>query len=149
MKKIIVIVDTSGSMAEDDKNAVVRYLLSDIGNLREKEEFSDCFFALYGWGEALQKVEDWGNIRFAFSGRSGTGGLEEIGKEEKEYGSLLLISDGNFTEDVKNAFLKLGRDRRTAVISVGMDARRSVLREISTKGEVFAVTELVTAVRSL
>ena len=70
MKNIAVIADTSGSMAEDDKNAVVKYVLGSIANLREKGEFSSYCFELYEWGASTRRAEDWDNIKLNFAGRA-------------------------------------------------------------------------------
>ena len=34
MKMINIVIDSSGSMQEDDKNAVIKYLLSSINNAK-------------------------------------------------------------------------------------------------------------------
>lgn len=147
MKNIAVIADTSGSMAEDDKNAVVRYVLGSIANLREKREFSSYCFELYEWGASTRKAEDWDNIKLSFAGRTDVEALGAVLEEGDS--SLLIVSDGNFPKKTLKALKDLCLKYRTAAVSVGMDASRSALRDITTNGEVFSVTEIAAAIKSL
>ena len=59
MSKIVnIVVDASGSMAEDDKNAVIKYLLNGICNVMGTPDFDSIEFALYQWGQESKKIEN-------------------------------------------------------------------------------------------
>ena len=57
-KTVNIVVDASGSMAEDDKNAVVKYLLNGISNIMGTSDFYDVKFVLYQWGQSSKKIEN-------------------------------------------------------------------------------------------
>lgn len=79
MNKIVnIVVDASGSMAEDDKNGVVKYLLNGINNIIETNLFDDVKFILYQWGQEIKKFENFEKAKIEFAGGSNSLGLEEL-----------------------------------------------------------------------
>lgn len=84
MNKIVnIVVDASGSMAEDDKNGVVKYLLNGINNIIETNLFDDVKFILYQWGQEIKKFENFEKAKIEFAGGSNSLGLEELKKATK------------------------------------------------------------------
>ena len=77
-KTVNIVVDASGSMAEDDKNAVVKYLLNGICNVMRTPGLGDVEFALYQWGQESKKIDNLEKAKIEFTGKSPLSGLEEL-----------------------------------------------------------------------
>lgn len=145
MGKIVnIVVDASGSMAEDDKNAVVKYLLNGISNVTELTDFRDVDFVLYQWGQTSKKIESLEKAKIEFAGKSQVSGLEELTQMIDENQPLIFISDGNFNSGDKASIKTLSK--YIVSIFVGIDANRAILQDISTEGIVYAVTDFVQAI---
>ena len=79
MSKIVnIVVDASGSMVEDDKNAVIKYLLNGICNVMGTPDFDSIEFALYQWGQVSKKIENLEKAKIEFAGKSSLSGIEEL-----------------------------------------------------------------------
>ena len=105
-KVINVVVDASGSMAEDDKNAVVKYLINGICNVKQEALYRDTQFVLFQWNSASVKFDDMEKAKIEFRGRSSFEDLEPIIDEIDSDSSIILISDGGFGNNEKNKIRK-------------------------------------------
>lgn len=142
MNKIVnIVVDASGSMAEDDKNGVVKYLLNGINNIIETNLFDDVKFILYQWGQEIKKFENFGKAKIEFAGGSNSLGLEEIKKLLSKDQTIIFISDGNFDLEYKVQLKDLSTNIIT--IFIGLDANRAILKDIATENVVYSVTDFV------
>jgi hypothetical protein len=137
-------VDASGSMAEDDKNAVVKYLLNGICNVSEFEDFRDVDFVLYQWGQSVKKFDSIENSKIEFTGRPLSSGVRELSQIIDENKPLIFISDGNFDRKDKESIKKLSK--HIVTVFVGIDANRKILRDIATDGVVYSVADFVQVV---
>ena len=137
MSKIVnIVVDASGSMAEDDKNAVIKYLLNGICNVMGTPDFDSIEFALYQWGQESKKIE--------FAGKSSLSGIEELKQMIDENQTMILVSDGNFNSGDEVQIKKISVN--IIPIFVGIDANRSILQDIATEKVVYSVTDLMQAI---
>lgn len=146
MKKINVIIDTSGSMAEDGKNAVVKYLINCIMNLKENPDFSDYSFDYYQWGYDSGKINNIESYKFSYSGKIDdklTPLLENMNKDER----LLLISDGNLEKKQKELLKKM--ECRKYSVFIGADANKSLLRDISTNKKVYSGVDILQVIKDI
>ena len=142
MNKIVnIVVDASGSMAEDDKNGVVKYLLNGINNIIETNLFDDVKFILYQWGQEIKKFENFEKAKIEFAGGSNSLGLEEIKKLLSKDQTIIFTSDGNFDLEYKVQLKDLSTNIIT--IFIGLDANRAILKDIATENVVYSVTDFV------
>ena len=142
MNKIVnIVVDASGSMAEDDKNGVVKYLLNGINNIIETNLLDDVKFILYKWGQEIKKFENFEKAKIEFAGGSNSLGLEEIKKLLSKDQTIIFISDGNFDLEYKVQLKDLSTNIIT--IFIGLDANRAILKDIATENVVYSVTDFV------
>lgn len=142
MNKIVnIVVDASGSMAEDDKNGVVKYLLNGINNIIETNLFDDVKFILYQWGQEIKKFENFEKAKIEFAGGSNSLGLEELKKLLSKDQTIIFISDGNFDLEYKVQLKDLSTNIIT--IFIGLDANRAILKDIATENVVYSVTDFV------
>lgn len=142
MKNINIIVDASGSMGEDEKNAVVKYLLNGIYSV-QKNKSLDISLSLYQWGVETKKIDDIENTKISFAGKNTIKGLDTLCSLLDSQETVILISDGNFELDVKKKIKELSN--KILPIFVGVDANRTFLQEISTSKIVYSVVDFVQA----
>ncbi len=142
-KKINVIVDASGSMAEDDKNAVVKYLINGICNVKQEALYRDIQFVLFQWNSNSVRFDDLEKAKIVFRGRNTFEDLEPIMDELDSDSPIILISDGGFRSDDKNKIRNLSK--KIIPIFVGMDANRTILRDLSTNNIVYSVADFMQA----
>lgn len=140
MRNINVIVDASGSMGEDGKNAVVKYLLNGMASV-VRNNLLDISLSLFQWGSETKKVDNTEKVRIDFAGKNTIKGLDELLPLLDSQESLILISDGNFESDVKIKLKELSNN--ILPIFVGVDANRTILRDISTSKMVYSVVDFV------
>ena len=143
-KTVNIVVDASGSMAEDDKNAVVKYLLNGICNVMGTPGIDDVEFALYQWGQESKKIDNLEKAKIEFAGRSPLSGLEELKQIIDENQTMIFVSDGNFNSGDKAHIKKMSVN--IIPIFVGIDANRTILQDIATEKVVYSVTDFMQAV---
>lgn len=143
-KTVNIVVDASGSMAEDDKNAVVKYLLNGICNVTGTTDFDNIEFVLYQWGQKSKKIENLEKAKIEFSGKSPISGLEELKQMIDENETMIFVSDGNFDSGDKVQIKKMSV--KIIPIFVGVDANRTILQDIATEKVVYSVTDFTQAI---
>lgn len=131
-------------MTEDDKNAVVKYLLNGIRNVAEITDFCDVEFNLYQWGQISKKIESLEKAKIEFAGKSPITGLNKLSQIIDENESLILVSDGNFNSGDKASIKKLSKN--IIPIFIGIDANRTILHDIATDKIVYSVTDFMQAI---
>lgn len=142
-KTVNIVVDASGSMAEDDKNAVIKYLLNGICNVMGTTDFGDIEFVLYQWGQESKKIENWEKAKIEFAGKSLLSGLEELKQMIDENQTMIFVSDGNFNREDKAQIKKMSKN--IIPIFVGIDANRTILQDIATEKVAYSVTDFMQA----
>lgn len=145
MSKVVsIVVDASGSMIEDDKNAVVKYLLNGICNIKELADFGKVDFILYQWGSTSKKFENLESAKIEFTGKASVLGLDELAQIVDENQPLIFISDGNFDHKAKDNIKKLSIC--IVPIFIGVDANRGMLQNIAKDKIVYSVTDFMQAI---
>jgi len=142
-KVINVVVDASGSMMEDDKNAVVKYLINGICNIRQSSEYKDVEFVLFQWGNNSIKFDNIVKAKIEFKGKTSYDDFRAIEGEIDSNCPMILISDGGFSKSDKNQMEKLSK--HIIPIFVGADANRAILKDIATDKIVYSVTDFMQA----
>lgn len=142
MKNINIIVDASGSMGEDEKNAVVKYLLNGMSSVKKNKSLA-ISLSLYQWGVETKKIDDIETAKISFAGKNTIKGLDELCSLLDSQDAVILISDGNFETDVKKKIKELSNN--ILPVFVGVDANRTILKDISTSEIVYSVVDFVQA----
>ena len=97
-KYLNILIDTSGSMAEDCKNAVVKYLLNAITSC-DGIEVKNYYLV----GNQCIKVEDTAGLKITYGGQMTTTAINGCFREMSDEENTLLISDGCFDVDTEKA----------------------------------------------
>lgn len=142
-KKINIVVDSSGSMSEEDKNAVVKYLLNGISNVMELSDFHGVEFELYQWGKNSKKLGCLNNVKIEFTGRATIEGLNVLSQTIDENQPIIFISDGNFEVENINILQNMSND--IIPVFVGTDANRVLLKEVAANKVIYSVTDFMQA----
>ncbi len=138
-KDFNVLVDTSGSMAEDCKNAVVKYLLNTIVSYAELESKS-----YYLVGNQCTKVEDIVGLKITYGGQLSVNAINDYFREIAEEDRTLLISDGCFDVDTEKS---ISKHRNTVVcVAVGEDAMLSNLQRCSKNKRAYLAEDIIAAI---
>lgn len=140
---INIIVDASGSMAEDDKNAVVKYLINSICNVKQTKEFYDVEFVLFQWGSNSVRFENIENAKLEFKGKTSYDDFKQIEDEIEYEFPMILISDGGFSKNDKVKIEKLSK--QIIPIFIGIDANKAILKDIATDKVVYSVPDFMQA----
>lgn len=142
MNKIVnIVVDTSGSMAEDDKNAVVKYFLNGIVNILGTADFNNIDFVLYQWGEVSKKFDNVENAKLEFKGKATASGVEILKQYIDNNQPVIFVSDGNLNKSEKEKFRELSSE--IFPIFVGIDANKVILKEIATEKLVYSMPDFL------
>lgn len=149
-EKILIVLDCSGSFAEEGKSYLQRYIANTLKGLSLFSPFDKIIFQFYIWNTSiLQKKK---GVKFEFQGRASFEALAKFIEECEDNSKILLCSDGNFTMEEINIARKILEGKKVVLlpVSVGADADNSNLGELSTnKKQVFMSSDLMTAVHKL
>lgn len=138
-KYLNVLIDTSGSMAEDCKNAVVKYLLNAITSCG-RTEFKNCYLV----GNQCTKVEDIAGLKITYGGQMTVNAINGYFREKSDEENTLLISDGCFDVDTEKSISK-HRDN-VVCVAVGEDAMLSNLQRCSKNKKVYLAEDVNAAI---
>lgn len=143
MKTVNVVIDASGSMSEDSKGFVVKYLINSLINTACTSDFEDVEFALYQWGSSIVKIENPEKAKIVYSGKI-SADLEIPAEIADKTKPMIFISDGGFDKKLKE--LILGFSLNIMPVYVGEDANKRTLSDIARGRRVYCVTDFVQAV---
>lgn len=138
MMERIILVDTSGSMAEVGKKSVVRYLIYAIENLLSSE-WSGSAYKLYLWNSSIKEYD----AEIDFSGQTNARELKEF-LGNRQSSTILLVSDGSYSDEIKNVFKNAGI--KVLALMVGWDCNKAVLQKIVGTENIFESTDVSTCV---
>lgn len=138
-KYLNILIDTSGSMAEDCKNAVVKYLLNAITSCDEAE-IKNCYLV----GNQYTKVEDIASLKIIYSGQMITAAINGCFREIPDEDNILLISDGCFDVDTEKAISK--HKDNVVCVAVGEDAMLNNLQRCSKNKKVYLAEDVSAAI---
>ena len=137
MEKIIVI-DASGSMGEEGKKSVIRYLIQAITGIME-ERYSDRKYEILCWNNQIFPYEG----KAEFEGTAEAGVLEEfLGEHQKD--TVLLIGDGNYSDDVKRMVKSAGS--KLMYLMLGCECNRSRLMKLVCADDLYETADIVTCI---
>ncbi len=138
-RQLNIVIDTSGSMVEDCKNAVVKYLLNFIASLDEYEIKN-----YYLIGDRCTQVVDLTGLKIVYGGQMLSSAVNSYFDEISEEAKTLLISDGCFDVDTEKSI----SSHRDAIvcIAVGEDAMLSNLQRCSRNKKVYLAEDAASAI---
>lgn len=138
-KCLNILIDTSGSMAEDCKNAVVKYLLNAITSC-DGIVITSCYLV----GNQCIKVEDIVGLKITYGGQMKAASINSYFREISGQTKTLLISDGCFDIDTEKSISKQ-RDN-VVCIAVGEDAMLNNLQRCSKNKKVYLAEDVNAAI---
>lgn len=138
-KYLNVLIDTSGSMVEDCKNAVVKYLLNAITSY-DGIVVTNCYLV----GNQCIKVEDMSGLKITYGGQMKATAINDYFREISAQENTLLISDGCFDYDTEKSISKQ-RDN-VVCIAVGEDAMLNNLQHCSKNKKVYLAEDVNAAI---
>ncbi len=142
--KSLILVDTSGSMAEEGKKSVIRYLLYAIDNFY-KNEYSVEIASIYLWAEKIEKFEL--NQKIQYGGKADISTLSEFLKNETR--PVLIITNGNYTSKVEKKITENISNKKIIAMLIGPDNNK--VRLLNTFGaiNIFETEDLFECLRFL
>lgn len=141
-RRVSVLIDTSGSMAEDCKGAVVKYVLNAIVSVSEEDDKEYKFYLV---GNELTEIEDSRNFKIFYGGQLSLKAIKSVFDEDCE--GYLFISDGCFDSEIE-AFLSK-HNRQIVTVAIGADAMRNNLQRCSKHKNVFQASDVVAAIKAI
>lgn len=138
-KYLNVLIDISGSMAEDCKNAVVKYLLNAITSC-DGTKVKSCYLV----GNQCTKVEVMDGLKITYGGQMTATAINGCFREMSDEENVLLISDGCFDVDTEKSILK-HRDK-VICVAVGEDAMLNNLQRCSKNKKVYFAEDVNAAI---
>lgn len=144
-KTVNVVIDVSGSMAEDGKDTVVKYLLNGIsGSQRTVFADDELHFYFYTWGKCAESIPSEMAAKISFGGKADVSGLEKLKELMDASIPLIFISDGNFEKKCIEKIKSMSYN--ILPIFIGTDENISRLEEISSNKMVYSVVDFVQAI---
>ena len=130
-----ILVDSTGSMSEEGKKSIVKYLIYSIKSFL-LEEWKEENVDIYLFGEEIKPYES----KIIFQGKANSESLKRFLVDKKD-SQILLLSDGCYSEPVKKVFIDSGTD--IWAIMIGCDCNKAVLQRIVGKERVFDTIDMV------
>ena len=138
-KYLNVLIDTSGSMAEDCKNAVVKYLLNAITSC-DRIEVKNCYLV----GNQCIKADNIAGLKITYDGQMSTNAINGYFREISDRENTLLISDGCFDVYTEKAISK--HKDNVVCVAVGEDAMLNNLQRCSKNKKVYLAEDINAAI---
>lgn len=145
-KNLMVILDCSGSFAENGKIEILRALRLSAAYLAGKYGVLADFFI---WREEIQQLTNPKEI--VAQGRSEISALEKFLATCPENSKIILLSDGQWSIDDSRKLKSVIAAREISLVfsAIGADANRSRNYAISTIGGVWFAADFPSAVQAL
>jgi uncharacterized protein with von Willebrand factor type A (vWA) domain len=138
MEKIIL-VDTSGSMAEEGKKSVIRYLLYAIEGIFS-DEWPTIPYRIFLWNEEISEFES----KVEFGGKSNVSVLSFFLSEHSD-SAVLLISDGSYSEEIKSVLKRA--DKKIIALMVGSDCNKARLQKMVGTENLYETADVATCIK--
>ena len=142
MMVVHVIVDASGSMVEDSKRGIVKYILVGMEHVHQWTNFSSCEYKVYQIGEktgyigtleCYEKIVYGGTIKEEY--------IQNIEPRIDSEDKVILLSDGNM--DLSVAQCLKSTFNNLVCIGLGADINRSILKRLSHLKKVYNATDYI------
>ncbi|TGX98813.1 hypothetical protein E5357_07565 [Hominisplanchenecus murintestinalis] len=137
-----VLVDASGSMTENDKESVVKYLLYAInGYANGDNSFS---IKLFQWGNRLIEVESVFKVEIE-EGRASDEVVEFLRNHSED--KNFIITDGGFTREIKNGIRTIPDRKDIYYVGVGCDCNMPSLRSVADSEHIYLAQDAISCLK--
>lgn len=141
----IILADISGSMEQDGKGAVARYLLYAIEALY-REEFPDAEYRIFLWNDEITEYDS--EKKIVFQGKSSAKALDVFLSQYDEDIVLLLAGDGTYSDQVVQVLSGCKAVRKFAVM-VGADGKIGKLQRAFGKQCIYDAADIASCIHDL
>lgn len=139
---INVIVDASGSITENGKESVVKYLIYAInGYVNEDDSFS---IKLFQWGSSLKEIESISKAKLG-EGVASDKVVEFLRNHSRE--KNLIITDGGFTREIKNGIRTISNRKNIYYVGVGCDCNMPSLRSVADSEHIYLAQDAIACLK--
>lgn len=140
----LIILDLSGSMKEEGKQAAEEYLICAILGFIH-DYFPKVYCGVYGWAKNIihydaKSTGDWTKLN--------AGALIDFVKRHPDK-PIILLSDGNFSPYDCEMLCSLSEVDCIRAVMIGADANRYYLEDVVGKNHVFEAADGIECVRQL
>ena len=139
-----IIVDVSGSMIENGKDSVVKYLLYAIDGILKDSALEA--YKIYQWGKQLEELTEIRKISFD-SGKV-SDNLVNFLKDHIEDKNI-IISDGGFSRDIKRGIKCLSDKKNIYYLGIGSDCDIAAIRMVAISDRIFPAQEVIPCLKSI
>lgn len=146
MEKIFVVLDTSGSMSEEEKKSILVYTIYSLEGLMEND-FFNVKYEFFQWGKNIDKLDTINKMSF---GEDLNETIEDFFKDVVDT-KFLFITDGNFQRSLINKMKNFINNNKfnSCVIALGYDCNIATLRTIFKRENVYNPYDIATCIRNL
>ncbi len=145
MNKNNIIIDLSGSMKENGKYFLLRYIFQSIVSLIKTDDFSKFDFDIYKWQNDITLISSLKDIKDKdFNIKQNEDKLVEFFENNKDSVNM-LITDGSFSHNLKNNLEKISKKTPLILLQIGNDFDISA-NKITKKDLIFKSFELISAI---
>ena len=139
-----IIVDVSGSMTENGKDSVVKYLLYAIDGFSKDSDLEA--YKTYQWGKQLEEVTETHKISFD-SGKA-SNELVDFLKNHMEDKNI-IISDGGFSRDIKRGIKGLPDKKNVYYLGIGSDCDIAAIRTVAMPDRIYSAQEVIPCLKTI
>lgn len=141
---INIIVDISGSMTENGKDSVVKYLLNAIEGYAVREK--RIAYRLFRWGDEIESISDVSGLSF----RKGPAS-DRIAEFIKEHSGerCLILSDGGFSRKTEQGMKRILERKDIYYIGVGCDCDLSMIRRLADSDKIFSSQDVIACLKNM
>lgn len=140
----IILVDVSGSMIEEGKSSVVRYLLYAIEALHTNE-YLQTNYKIFMWNDEIVEYEP--EAKIVFKGKNNEKILTEF-LNQCCNSALLFMGDGNYSDKVMKALSECKAERKLALM-IGADCNKGKLQRVLGTSNTYDAADVATCISDL
>ena len=139
-----VIVDVSGSMTENGKDSVTKYLLYAIDGVLK--DIGLEAYKTYQWGEKLEELTETHKILFG-SCKASDDLVDFLNNHMEE--KNMIISDGGFSRDIKRGIKGLSDKNNIYYLGIGSDCDIAAIRAVAIQDKIYSAHEVIPCLKSI
>lgn len=144
--KVNVLIDASGSMTENGKISIMKYVINAVEGYSAEEESIDLSLYLYQWGDSIEHISNVGEFR-SKEGTVEGDVIKFVSEHSKE--AVLIISDGGFSRKMKREFRQLQTRENIYFVGVGCDCNFPAIRSLTDDKNVFRAQDIITCLKNM
>ena len=131
-EKVFLLIDTSGSMIENEKSSILMYIYRPF-----KTIIGDRLLA-YSWGDEIKEISKVSELKM--QGKINNETTEKFLNNLEENSHLVIMSDGSFETDI---FKKLEKKVNIYFVGIGSDVDKKILEYIFGKNNYFEAYDIL------